>query len=271
LGLAIAPVQAASPSADDVARAYYFFLQGLAAEGRDDSNAIVNYRQALQILPDNAAIHVQLAAAHARQGDNADAMAEAKLALVSDANNVEAHRLLGWLQAGSASRLGAGGGAVADEAIGHLERALAAEPGDVAAGLVLADLYLRRKQSEPAIRLLSRLLADRPGYPPALRLLVDANRRLGRSAEADEIQGQLGSATPDPIELRTRQIARMELSGDWRSAEAAWDDLIGQDVGTGIYRPRRVIALLNNGDAKQARELLTEVVADWPKIFPPGT
>jgi tetratricopeptide (TPR) repeat protein len=267
-----APWPASTAAADgatsgaDLGRAYYLFLQGLGQEGKDDAAAIVSFRQALAIEPDAAPIHAELAGIFARQGQMTDAATEAKRALDADPDNRTAHRLLGWIEAGTirpddseASRT------AMTEAIGHLEKAVAGNVNDPAAELVLSDLYLRTHQGAKAITRLTHVLADRPDYATAQRMLVSAYEATGDVAAADATRDALDRSVPDTVGIRVRQIGRLEAGGDWKTAASAWAEIVTGEAGGDIYRPRLAAALANTGDIDGARRVLTDLARDWPK------
>ena len=80
--------------------------------------------------------------------------------------------------------------------------------------LTLGDLYLRRKDVKKALPLIQKFLADQPDYPPALRFLTRAYELNGQFDEADKTLDALTQGPPDAIELRVRQIGRMEQAED---------------------------------------------------------
>ena len=96
--LVLQAVPAPRPSAEDVGRAYYLFLQARIAEDENDlSTAIDNYRQAIAILPDAAAVRLDLADLYIRQNQIDEAEREVRAALAADPANRLAHRLLGGI------------------------------------------------------------------------------------------------------------------------------------------------------------------------------
>jgi tetratricopeptide (TPR) repeat protein len=256
----------AATASGDLGRAYYLFLQGLGLEGKDDAAAIERFRQALAIAPDVAPIHAELAGIFARQGQMDDAAAEAHDALDADPDNRTAHRLLGWIEAGTIRPDGSDASIAAmTEAIGHLEKAVAGNVNDPAAELVLSDLYLRTHQGAKAITRLKHVLDDRPEYAPAQRMLVSAYESVGDVASADAAREALARAVPDTVGIRVRQIGRLEAAGDWKTAASAWATIVRGEAGGDIYRPRLAAALANAGDVDGARRVLADMAADWPK------
>ena len=77
LGLQVAPP--ARPSAEDVGRAYYLFLQARIADSENDvSGAIDSYRQAIALLPDSTTMRLDLAELYVRQNQMDEAEREVR-------------------------------------------------------------------------------------------------------------------------------------------------------------------------------------------------
>jgi tetratricopeptide (TPR) repeat protein len=257
----------APPTADALGQAYYFFLQGRAFEDQNDlGSAIGSFRQALDLLPGSAEIHVELASLFAQQGQLPDAKTEAQAALAIDPDSHEAHRILGWVDLSTLDTLPPAAAApVVTDAITHLERAMTGGAVDSSLRLALGQLYIRQKDSAKAIATLEPLVADDADNPPALRMLAQAYLMGGRTADEQKTLKALDDATPDSVELRVRQISAIEEAGQWSTAVQAWGDLLGRDPSTAIYQPRYAIALANAGRVPDAREVLSIITTERPQ------
>jgi tetratricopeptide (TPR) repeat protein len=262
-----APPLAIPPDTAAVGRAYFLYLQGLMAEDADDlATAIGSYREAIRLLPGAAEIHGQLATLYAGQNQLTDAAAEARAAVAISPREPSANRLLGWIEYLSIDTAPAAGrDRIVDDAIGHLEIAVADTDPDPRAQLWLSDLYLRRADGAKAIALLKNFLAAHPDYPEGLRMLARAYQVSGLTDEAAETLDTLASAPPDLFESRVRQIGRLERSGRWTEAASSWADLIDQDPTGALYRTRYAAALANIGDFARARQALVDASRDNPK------
>jgi predicted Zn-dependent protease len=261
------PAPASAPSTEAIGQAYYLFLQGRVFEDRDDlASAIASFRQALELLPRSAPIHVELATVFAQQGQIPDAKTEAQAALAIDPANREAHRILGWIDISTLDRTpAASAGPLLTDAIGHLEQSVAGGSADPTVQLTLAQLYLRRNEADKAVATLQQVLTAEPGYPAALRLLAQAYDSAGRSGDAARALAELSAASPDAVEQRVRQITQLEQNRQWESAASAWADLLGRDPGAVVYRTRYALALANAGQLPQARQVLGTVTRDVPR------
>jgi tetratricopeptide (TPR) repeat protein len=258
----------AQPSADDVGRAYYHFLQARVADGQNDvSEAIENYRQAIALLPGSAPMHLDLAELYVRQNQMAEAEREVRAALALDPANRAAHRLLGGIQGAAIERssTGAANEATIAEAISHLERSLDGPGVDPPAEYLLNSLYVRKGEPARAVERLRALLKSEPENAAALRLLVKAHEALGQGAEADQALDTLADVRPDAIEMRVRQIGRLERIGRWADAAEAWSQVVSVEPASTIYRPRHAAALANSGNVADARTVIGAATRELPR------
>jgi tetratricopeptide (TPR) repeat protein len=254
-----------------VGRAYYLFLQARLAEDENDlSAAIDHYRQALAILPEAAPVRLDLADLYIRQNQIDEAEREVRAALTSDPANRAAHRLLGGILGARIERRppGATGGPTVAEAISHLERSLGGEGADPYAEYLLNSLYIREGQVARAIDRLKVLLRSGSGEPAALRLLATAYEASGQAADVEETLATLAELKPDAIdavEMRVRQIERLERAGRWADAAVSWSEIVSIEPGCAIYRPRQAAALANSGNVSDARAVLAVATRELPK------
>src|SRR5262249_38757491 len=127
-------------SATSNADAYFFFLQGHQLEGTGDvAGAIDAYKKAIAAMPTSGEIRAELSGVYARAGRANEAVTAALDALKVDPKNYEAHRILGLVQAALADNTSeqARQTNLQNEAISHLEQALAGGSHDLSAELAL--------------------------------------------------------------------------------------------------------------------------------------
>lgn len=264
LALQSPPVSPASDSST-VAEAYYLFLEGQAAEQREDyTSAGDQYRRALELLPEAAGVRAELAGILAQQGDLAGARREATQALGHAPENRIAHRLLGLIAASSVEGLAP---AMATPrirtAIDHLEKSRTDGVADPVVQLTLSDMYVRDGQAERAVTLLQQFLLDRPGYPQAVMLLVQAYRAAGRPEMAEALISEFRGDS-DSTASRLRGIEALEGRGQWAEAAAAWARLTEERPDDVDYRLRYAAALFNSGEADRGRRELETITRDEP-------
>jgi predicted Zn-dependent protease len=255
------------PSTDALAQAYHLFLQGQAAEEREDfPAAAARYREALEIFPDAAEVRAELAGVHAQRGQFADARREADRALSADPDNRSAHRLLGLLDASSIDRTAPDpANPLIASAISHLERSAGPGVRDPSVMLTLGDMYVRGAQYARAITILEEFLLDRPGYPQAVMLLVQAYRESGQPEMAESVVSAFRGNAAESSARRLRGIETLESQGEWGQAVSAWERLLEEQPGELAYRLRYAAALVNNNELERGRSALQAITRDEPE------
>ena len=235
----IAAVQAPAPAAapDPVGKAYFLFLRSRDFEQRGQvESAIASLRKAIGLLPRAAELHAELASVYAREGRAAESVAAAKEALSIEPANREANRTLGLVQAAVAELPMNAGSAdsLRTEAIGHLEKALAAPGGDLQVQLTLGRVYARSGQPDKAATTFKAFLQEQPGYPDALLGLGEAAEQAGRWEDAVAAWGQV--ATLGGVKYRPRYATALVKLGDqyfaqkrYREAADAFDRALTSD------------------------------------------
>jgi len=255
-------VPQAAPS--PIAEAYFLFLEGTSLEGKGDVDGAVRaYRQALELVPDAADIHAQLAGLYARQGRAVESVSEARQAIAIDPDNREGHRILGFVLGTIGEQRG--DAAMRDEGIDHFERALEGGVRDPAAELSLGRLAVRSGRNQLAIEWLTTFLRDQPAYPEAMELLAEAYEASGRPAEAAQLVEDLVSRSTDQARMRSWLAELHEAAGAWERAAAVWRELESSDPNGLTYSMRRAMALANGGNLAGAREALVELEARAPE------
>ncbi|HET9368858.1 MAG TPA: tetratricopeptide repeat protein [Vicinamibacterales bacterium] len=261
------PANQASPSTDAVSEAYYLFLQARTLEARGQLDAaIAAHRRAIELLPQAAEPHAELAALYARDGRAQEAITEAEAALALDPDSREAHRILGFVQSALSERIPPQGGTIAmvAEAIGHLEKALVGRR-DPGMELTLSRLYLRNQQYAEATKSLREFLLMQPGYPDALQMLAVSLQAQGDVNGAIEVLTEALRAAPDEPRARVQLAEMLEVAGKWPEAAALWGGLAKTAPTSALYRTRQATAQLNAGDTAGAQETLLAFTRDLPR------
>jgi tetratricopeptide (TPR) repeat protein len=125
-----------------------------------------------------------------------------------------------------------------DRALARCRHVLADDPGEPAAHQLLAALTLGRGQPLRAVRAAGRSLALRPGHAETLELLGDANRALGRSAEAADAYGLVARLTGG-LRAGLRQATALIEARGFAEAEAVLVGLLRDHPG----HPAALVAL----------------------------
>ncbi|MDE3154852.1 MAG: tetratricopeptide repeat protein [Acidobacteriota bacterium] len=262
----VVPPPPASPEQRQ-ADAYYQFIiaQQLESSG-DVDGAIAAYKRARELDPKSAEVPAQLAALYMRQSRLSDAIATAEEALKLDADNRDAHRVLGLVYAAIAQNDDANTAADTRRAIAELEKAQL--PRDVLPDpeteITLGRLYVSTQQYEQAIPLLQRLVTDEPGWDAPVRVLAEAYVGAGQTKNAVGMLEEAARRNP-ALDLPLARLA--EQSELWQQAADAYGRAVAQNPTSIPLRLRWVAALMNVPDRKglpQAREILVKVLDESP-------
>lgn len=261
-------VAAAKPSTASIGEAYFLFIQGRTLEAKGDvAGAIAAYRRAIDLAPTAADVRAELAGLYAREGRAADSIAEAERALRADADNREAHRILGFVRSALADNASSEVQQITlvTQAIGHFEKALAGGTRDPGVELSMGRLYVRTAQFPKAIQTLQAFLNDQPGYPEGVLLLTEALEATRQFKEAVVLLEPLVRDEPDMARARTWLAEMYERVGRGKDALAQWAELARTNPSNVALRGRYGTSLVNNGDVEAGRNVLTTLTMESPR------
>jgi len=271
--------QTAAPSAakDMLAEAYYQFLLGRHFDADGDTEAAIKaYRRALELDPSASQVTSELSEVYARSGQMGAAIDLANAALKLDANNWDAHRILGMVYAEQAPRetrpaVGGAGPSAPELAIKHLELALGDTRNDVASPvrMTLARVYVSQRAFDKAVVVLKQVLADNPWLPQAVAMLAQAYSASGKTADAVALLKDAVEEEPSFYSALGDAYDKQRL---YAEAAAAYGQASAQDPRDTDLKTKWAMALLNVGEEateKRARDLLVEITtasptAAWP-------
>lgn len=272
--IAASTVQAAAvPQASSAARAeaYYLFLQARRLEGEGQIDpAIASHKRALELAPDAAEIHAELAGLYARQNRVDEAIASAEAALTLDPVNREANRILGFV---FAARIDGRAGAAltpeglesARKAIAHFEKARDGRASDPGSELTLGRLYVMTGEYDRGITILRDFLLEQPGYGEAILLIADAEQAKGDHDAAIAMLRQAAESGPGNIRVGLRLAEVYEARGRWGDAADEYERLMVMSSRLApSLRPRRATALINAGRLDEARAILRTLTTEAP-------
>ena len=265
------PAQIVRPPAAVRAEAYYLFLQARRLEGEGEiDGALAAHRRALELAPDAAEIHAELAGLFARQNRVDEAVASGQAALALDPDNREANRILGFV---FAARVDGRPGVAetpeslesARKAIAHFEKARAGRAADPGAELTLGRLYVIAGEYDRGITVLRDFLLDQPGYVEAILRLADAQQGKGDTDGAIATLQQVIDGQPGNARAAMRLAELFEARGRWADAASVYERLMTTSPRMApALRPRRATALVNAGRLDEARAILRELTAESP-------
>lgn len=262
--------QATAPgTADARARAYYDFLLARHLESDGDvDQAVAALDRAAAADPSSAEVRAELAALYARQNRAEDAVKAAEAALALDADNAEAHWVIGTVHAallqGGQEAGGRDEGAHLASAIEHLEKARPARAYDLGLVLTLGRLYLSKPDYPKAAETLSALVQREPGITEAGFLLAQALEGADRRAEAIAALERTVAMEPRFFRAWMLMADLLEKDRRYKEAAAAYEQASLQSPRSGELRMRQASALLASGASRAARDVLEDVVKASP-------
>jgi predicted Zn-dependent protease len=266
LGLSQLPAVAQQSSSNP----YYDFLQArrLDGEGKSDA-ALAALQRAAAADPNSAEIKAEIAALYLRRSPPPRAEVEkaAKEALALDADNVEAHRTLGYLYASvvdGAGRNTAPAQLVQDakSAIVHLERAAAGTIGtDLQLQYTLGAMYLSSDEPQKAVQSLARVVQQSPANARARQMLARAYATAGDLNGAIETLSEVLDFMPA---LAPELGLYQEQAGQLKEAAATYTIALAQQPNNRQLKLRRIAVLYNAKDYQQAAALAGEARKQHP-------
>jgi Flp pilus assembly protein TadD len=235
----------------------HFFLAQVFDEQHNWDGAILEYRQAIRLSPDNAdlpillrALHVLLGAALADKGDHDGAIAEHREAIRLEPGYYDAHYNLGLslLKRGNF-----------DEAIAELREAIRLQPDDANAHDSLGVALYKRGEPDAAIA----------EYREAIRLQPDqalAHTNLGaalsKKGDFDGAIAEMGTAIrlrPDDADAHAKLAGVLKKRGDLGGAIAEYQEAVRLEPG---YTAAHVVL----GDALETKGDLDGAIAEYRAV-----
>jgi len=131
---------------------------------------------------------------------------------------------------------------------------LQADPGNIRAGLILAEFHLRSHHWEPAYRLYDAILRDDPTQYVALRGFHEVCLQIDRCGEAALAWQDAADNAPDRREFRSFAVWALALAGENEAATAAATELLEDDPNNPLARLALLLTNLRGGDVDNAVE-----------------
>lgn len=256
------------PAFAQEADAFYEFLMARRLEAVGDmAGAIAALERAALADPGSAEVQAEIASFHLRHNDRDEAEAAGRAAIELDADNVEAHRVLGLLTAAFAD--GARNGSPADarryaeEAIDHLERAVDSPAGGTDIGLryTLGRLYLRVGRDDEAVEVLGDVVEENSGSIQARLTLAQA------FAAAGSLDGAI-DALAAVVDRAPRVAAALgryqEQASRFLDAAESYTGALEVSPDNRELKFRRIVVLLGAGRFDEVANLSAEAAVEHP-------
>src|SRR5215470_4667842 len=205
--------------------AYYHFSKARLLDDQGQaSEAIDEYKKALELDPNNSLIVSEMAQSYLRNNRLREATETATKAIAIDPDNIEAHKLLTtiYLQAiGRANAQQPPSSETINGAIHEFEEIIRIDPTERQSFLMLGRLYQIKGDREQATEIYKKFLGVEPGSEEGVTALAKLHMDAGNYKEASELLGSFVKQRPDSDSaLQTLGEAYSELQDYAKAAEA---------------------------------------------------
>lgn len=281
---------------------YYQFLVARHLEGDGDAaGALAALERAAAADPKSAEVRAEIAALHLRRNERDEAEKAARAAVAIDDANAEANRVLGLIEAQTASNEKTPPAEVrtlVSSAIDHLEKANAGATGlpDANVNYTLGRLYLVTGAPDKATQAFQRVVNGNPGSlqgrlalaqaqaatknlqaaiatleevaedePRVLSPLGDYQRQAGMPQQAAATYTKALEQQPNSRELKARRVLALEEAKDFTKAAQFAADAEQQHPDDPRFPRLEASALYNAGQKSRAIDVLEAAVKQFPK------
>jgi tetratricopeptide (TPR) repeat protein len=245
--------------------AYYFLLGRHLEDAGKVDEAIAAHKQAIALAPNSAELRAELAGLYARNDRGTEALEMAQAALERDPNNQEANKILGTIYAAlseqrQAIRKGDNPAEYSARAIAALEKARRDGTFDLNLDLMLGRLYAQTGDFDKALPLLRHVVDDQPGYQEGALLLAAAQESAGHADDAIGTLERTLQVNPDFYRGQLRLAETYERAERWPQAAQGFERALALNAKNTSLIPRRAVALINAGQAAEARSILQKLI-----------
>ena len=207
------------------AQAYYHFSKGRLLDDQGQSTqAIDEYKKALEIDPNNSLIYSEMAESYLRNSRLREAIDAAAKAVQLDRDNIEAHKLLSTIYLQVISRANAQQPPTVEtinNAIHEFEEILRIDPTERQSFVMLGRLYQIKGDRDKATQIYKQLLGVEPGSEEGVTALAKLHMDAGNYKEAVDLLEQFVKARPDSDgALQTLGEAYSDLQQYAKAADA---------------------------------------------------
>lgn len=257
-------IEAASTAAPDRSQAYYhFMIATLKERSRHYSEAIEEYRLALQYDPKASEILSRLADLYIQTDRVGEAIQEAQKALEKDPQNKEAHQLLGQIYMERIQMRDSNRQDVL-LAIQEFEAVRQLDPEDETAVLALGQLYLQNQQPQSSVDILSQYVKEHPDSESAMLTLSTAYQELGQYDEAISVLLKYLEVNPNNL-YTVQQIAELYTKAGKPEEALEFQKRAYEGNPSSITNLRRYLDLLiKTGEEEQAIRILHSQIEQEP-------
>jgi tetratricopeptide (TPR) repeat protein len=262
---------AQNPNADRAQAYYHFSKARLLDDQGQASQAIEEYKKALELDANNSLIYSEMAESYLRNNRPREATDTATKAISIDRDNLEAHKLLTSIYLQIIGRATAQQPPSADTInaaihefeeiiridpseqqsfvmLGRLylikgdrdkasqiyKKLLGLEPGSEEAVTGLAKLYMDSGSNKEATELLEAFLKQRPDSDSALTILGEAYSEMQEYAKAAEAYRKASELDPDDAEIKKQEAQALFLAERFDDAAKLYEEIAKAEPDDGI-------------------------------------
>jgi len=249
--------------------AYYHFSKArlLDDEGQV-TQAIDEYKKALELDPNNALIYSEMAQSYARNNRLSDAIEAAGKAIATDRDDIEAHKLLSTIYLQAITRATAQQPPTIDtinKAIHEFEEIVRIDPTERTSFVTLGRLYQIKGDRDKATDIFKKLLVVEPGSEEGATALAKLHMEAGNFKEAVSLLEAFVKGRPDSDQaLQTLGEAYSELQ-EYSKAADAYHRASELDPDDIELKKSEAQALFQGDKLDEAVKLYSEIVKEEPE------
>ena len=282
--------------------AYYHFSKARFLDDQGQSSqAIDEFKKALELDPNNSLIYSEMAESYLRNNRPREAVESAQKAIQTDRDNIEAHRLLttvylqviGRANAQQPPSVDTINNAIhefeeiiridpterqsflmlgrlyqikgdRDRAADIYKKFLGIEPGSEEGVTALAKLQMDAGNTKEAVELLEDFVNQRPDSDGALQTLGEAYSDLQEYAKAADAYKRAGELDPDDVEIKKARAQALYLADNIGEAAKLYEDLIKNEPDDGLARLRLGQIYRRQMKYEESRENLVKAGQAFP-------
>lgn len=284
------------------AQAYYHFSRGrLLDDQGQSSQAIDEFKKALELDPNNSLIYSEMAESYLRNNRVREAIDNATKAIQLDRDNVEAHKLLSTIYLQTISRANAQQPPTTetinnaihefeeivridpterqsflmlgrlyqikgdrDKATEIYKQFLGIEPGNEDGVTALAKLHMDAGNYKEAVELLEQFIKQRPDSDGALQTLGEAYSDQQEYLKAADAYKRAAEIDPDDIEIKKAQAQSLFMADKLDDAVKLYEDLAKAAPDDGLSLLRLGQIYRREGKYDNARQYLQKAAQSFP-------